>query len=557
MKEKFIPPFRRFVLQNFPFIEHDFDALTSYELWSKVVEYLNKVIHSQNELTEDMQQYIDYINHYFDNLDVQEEINNKLDAMAESGELADIIAGYIELRGILVYDSVASMKSADNLVDGSFVETYGFYEKGDGGGSKYKVREVTNLDTVDEMYLIALADENLVAELIIDATTTIVNFGAKSDRTEDIAPYWAKMLAKCGEVKLPKGRFLLQTPITISTSYNVKCDGNIYYDGNDYAFILANATSSTFAIYRFDAPNGGMFNVSSTDTVSFINFDIKFSWCKKHAMYLNANGGIITMLRLDGTRWSSTHTPVIEMYQDTSTVASAYLSEVDIYNIDFVSSYSAIKATCDHATKSINFNVDNVNLESSAGIHCFKRIWSVGIYNVRMPEISVKQGWLSFTDYMPQVTITGVGELDPSYITFTNVPDYGLSKFIQTNLAIVDHADNSVFPGGGIITSRYVMPNIPKYKWVGLGTSNTITLPEPTTSGNLYNYFTLGAQTEATSITIPTNYYMDFVLVVANAIDVTITKGSNTITIPSTESNTGKILVKQVGNYQLCYTIMK
>ena len=64
MKEKFIPPFRRFVIQNFPFIEADFDALTSYQLWSKVVEYLNKVIKSQNEITAEMQRYIDYINHY-------------------------------------------------------------------------------------------------------------------------------------------------------------------------------------------------------------------------------------------------------------------------------------------------------------------------------------------------------------------------------------------------------------------------------------------------------------------------------------------------------------
>lgn len=33
----------------------------------------------------------DYVDHYFDNLDVQTEINNKLDDMAESGELADIL----------------------------------------------------------------------------------------------------------------------------------------------------------------------------------------------------------------------------------------------------------------------------------------------------------------------------------------------------------------------------------------------------------------------------------------------------------------------------------
>ena len=43
-----IPFFRRAVLQNFPFIEKDFDALTDYELLCKVVEYLNEVIKQTN-----------------------------------------------------------------------------------------------------------------------------------------------------------------------------------------------------------------------------------------------------------------------------------------------------------------------------------------------------------------------------------------------------------------------------------------------------------------------------------------------------------------------------
>lgn len=36
-------------LTNFPYIEEDFDALTTYELICKIVEYLNKVIKNDNE----------------------------------------------------------------------------------------------------------------------------------------------------------------------------------------------------------------------------------------------------------------------------------------------------------------------------------------------------------------------------------------------------------------------------------------------------------------------------------------------------------------------------
>lgn len=186
MTDKFIPPFRRFVIQNFPFIEADFDALTSYQLWSKVVEYLNKVIKSQNEITAEMQQYIDYINNYFDDLDVTEEIDAKLDEMAENGELADIIAAYIELRGILAYNSVADMKNADNLVAGSFAETYGFYTKGDGGGAKYLIRTVTNEDVIDNIHLHAIVNDNsLVAELIKSDKINVKVYGAKGDGVTD------------------------------------------------------------------------------------------------------------------------------------------------------------------------------------------------------------------------------------------------------------------------------------------------------------------------------------------------------------------------------------
>lgn len=97
-----IPKFRRCVLQNFPFIEQDFDALTDYELLCKVVEYLNKVIDSQNEVTEQFEQLVSafntlqsYVETYFDNLDVQEEINNKLDEMAEDGTLIQLIMPYL------------------------------------------------------------------------------------------------------------------------------------------------------------------------------------------------------------------------------------------------------------------------------------------------------------------------------------------------------------------------------------------------------------------------------------------------------------------------------
>lgn len=93
-----LTPFKACVLQNFPFIEADFDAVTNYQLLCKVVEYLNKLIDNSNKqndnITQLEQNFItlyNYVKDYFDNLDVQEEINKKLDEMAADGTLGNII----------------------------------------------------------------------------------------------------------------------------------------------------------------------------------------------------------------------------------------------------------------------------------------------------------------------------------------------------------------------------------------------------------------------------------------------------------------------------------
>ena len=197
-------------LTNFPYIEQDFDALTDYELLCLVVKFLNDVIANQNEQNTSitnlynsflaLQTYVNntkdtledafnnldnYVRNYFNNLDVQDEINNKLDAMAESGQLTDIIAQYLGLAGIIAFDTVAEMKLATNLVNGSKCKTLGFHSVNDNGDAFYKIRELTSDDTIDERYLIGLYDNTLVAELIIKDYITPEVLGAYGDNDHD------------------------------------------------------------------------------------------------------------------------------------------------------------------------------------------------------------------------------------------------------------------------------------------------------------------------------------------------------------------------------------
>ena len=145
-----------------------FESMSYYECLTFLVKFLeNDVIPTVNNNSEVVKELQNYVEHYFDNLDVQEEINNKLDDMAESGELADIIAQYLQLNGVLAFNTKADLKSAENIVDGSICKTLGDTVYNDGKGFFYKIREILNTDVVDEVNILSLSVSNsLIAERI-------------------------------------------------------------------------------------------------------------------------------------------------------------------------------------------------------------------------------------------------------------------------------------------------------------------------------------------------------------------------------------------------------
>ena len=89
-------PFRFWCQKVLPLVYDD--SLSYMELLCKVVDYLNKTMHDVDTLHTDVVQlhaaYVQlqqYVNTYFENLDIQTEIDKKLDEMAESGALLNII----------------------------------------------------------------------------------------------------------------------------------------------------------------------------------------------------------------------------------------------------------------------------------------------------------------------------------------------------------------------------------------------------------------------------------------------------------------------------------
>ena len=164
---KNLTPFKWFVLENFPFIEADFDALTEWQLFCKLGKEINKIIDSENTLGTQMENvtnaFIDlqnYVNNYFKNLDVQDEINNKLNEMAEDGTLQEIITQYLQVSGVLCYNTITDLKNATNLIEGSFARTFGKVTYNDGNGALYKIRTITSSDVVDEDNIISVNFSN-------------------------------------------------------------------------------------------------------------------------------------------------------------------------------------------------------------------------------------------------------------------------------------------------------------------------------------------------------------------------------------------------------------
>lgn len=125
----------------------------------------NRVTEFENSVNETVQDYIDrfvalkdFVDDYFDNLDVQEEINNKLDEMAEDGTLTEIISQFLGLGALVVVDTVADMISAENLTNGSRVKTLGKESFNDGYGAYYTIGETGDIALDNGLYATLVDD---------------------------------------------------------------------------------------------------------------------------------------------------------------------------------------------------------------------------------------------------------------------------------------------------------------------------------------------------------------------------------------------------------------
>jgi hypothetical protein len=230
-----LTPFKWFVLENFPFIEADFDSITNYQLYSKVIEYLNKTIDTTNTLGETVENYTNafielktYVDNYFENLDVQEEINNKLDQMVEDGTLENLLMNFTnQLKIYNNYESLINDKN--NLVNNQKVKILGYYEINDGGETEFYVtnnpKENNNINLENGLYL---------ERIIKNCKISIEQFGcignnSEIDNTTNLQN--AINFAQLNNIILyiPNKTFRVLNTLYLQGSLNMKGDSNSNY----------------------------------------------------------------------------------------------------------------------------------------------------------------------------------------------------------------------------------------------------------------------------------------------------------------------------------------
>lgn len=174
---RMLPPFKRLCMTIGELPSSYLESMTYYEslLWftrylkDTVIPAINGNAEAVKELQDKYIELKDYVDNYFDNLDIQTEIDTKLDEMAESGDLVTIIATFLGTNAVIGFDTKSALKGAENLSDGVIARTIGETTYNDGKGSFYKIRELVEGDVIDDDLLLELSNyPTLVAEKISD-----------------------------------------------------------------------------------------------------------------------------------------------------------------------------------------------------------------------------------------------------------------------------------------------------------------------------------------------------------------------------------------------------
>ena len=239
------------------------ESMSYYETLLGLLHYLKNVIlptvNNNADAVAELQTLYEelrtYVDDYFKGLDVQEEINNKLDEMVEDGTLPEIIASYLNSKAVFGFDNVESMKNAENLINGSYAQTLGYHTKNDGGGSLYKI---TSVGTANEKDVIS-CQNGLVATLIGDGNYYPEQLGAYGDNDHDDTDCIQYILDTYKKIKMHKKTYKAKG-IKLTSSEIIEGNGATLNGEDDTVGFIIYGNTNEAVITYLNVSNINLYN---------------------------------------------------------------------------------------------------------------------------------------------------------------------------------------------------------------------------------------------------------------------------------------------------------
>lgn len=236
--------FEQFPYSNF----HDLNLDWIISEVKKAIERFKALSDKTDNFETTLNNALEYINNYFKNLNVQEEINNKLEEMKENGELADIIAAFLKAPNY--YLSVRSMVADTSITNNSVAITASYNTASNDGSCLYWIHKPKSYD-----FEIALSN-NLYAYPCPMGIPTVREFGAIANN--DIETPLKNLINYSTTTNNPcdiSGQYQLTNPQYINkkylANYNLTSDAGVVYtknidiNTNGYDYIQSDSSITT------------------------------------------------------------------------------------------------------------------------------------------------------------------------------------------------------------------------------------------------------------------------------------------------------------------------
>lgn len=321
------------------------DSLSYYELVSKIQNKLNEVVTNENVLSESFVELYEYVKNYFTDLNIQNEINNKLDQMASDGTLEEIINQQI-FSGKLDTSTFNEFKTENENTLNEMNQTIAQNKTGLEQQIKTLNTNLTNdIDKLKDKNIIVISDS--YGDGYTQNTGTLESFLTKL-KNDLNAKGFNIVTSSHGGDGFKNGAFLTQLQNLSATIENKEMFTRIYVVGgyNDISGgdLIATGITQFLSYSKQNYPNArvytcfvGMTNVAEPQNTQDLLADANFKWNEMSSdkTALTNTSSLLTPLDMAENDYHPNNNGQFKLYQmlKTHILKGGCDNETSIYNV--------------------------------------------------------------------------------------------------------------------------------------------------------------------------------------------------------------------------------